>query len=321
VVEKVAVMLSRSVDVLPTDGPWAYEPKLDGFRCLLSISEFGDVHLDSRRAKPLGRYFPEVVTAARLLPPGLVLDGELVIAAGGGVDFAALQQRLRYSSPARTAQLAGDAPASLVAFDVLHHDGHRLRPALYDDRRQVLEAVLGEAPRGVGLMPMTTDPKAAGAWLRDQPPGIEGVVGKRRDQRYRPGARSWQKLRARDTAEAIVGGVFGTLAHPEALVLGRYRGDRLRVVGRTSPLPLAARAQLRRLLRPPRAEHPWPSRLPSSRFGQTPGGEVEYTQVAPELVVEIETDTAYEQGRWRHATTYLRLRPDLAPSDLAADSA
>ena len=103
-----------------------------------------------------------------------------------------------------------------------------------------------EAPRGVGLMPMTTDPRAAGAWLRDQPPGIEGVVAKRRDQRYRPGARSWQKLRARDTAEAVIGGVFGTLEHPEALVLGRYRGGRLRVVGRTSPLPLAARAELRR---------------------------------------------------------------------------
>ncbi|GAA4758157.1 ATP-dependent DNA ligase [Actinomycetospora chibensis] len=314
-------MLSRSVDVLPTEGPWAYEPKLDGFRCLLSIKEFGDVRLDSRRAKPLGRYFPEIVTAAHFLPSGLVLDGELVIAGDGGVDFSALQQRLRYSSPARTSQLASEMPASLVAFDVLERDGHDLRRSLYDERRQVLEVVLSEAPRAVGLMPMTTDPEAAGAWLRDQPPGIEGVVAKRRDQRYRPGARSWQKLRARDTAEAVIGGIFGTLEHPEALVLGRYRGGRLRVVGRTSPLPLAARAELQRLLRSPRTEHPWPLRLPSSRFGQTPGSEIEYTQVEPELAVEVETDTAYEQGRWRHATKYLRLRPDLAPEDVAADSA
>src|SRR4051794_40632406 len=159
-------MLSRSVGVLPTEGPWAYEPKLDGFRCLLSISEFGDVRLDSRRAKPLGRYFPEVVAAARLLPPGLVLDGELVIAGSAGVDFGALQQRLRYSSPARTAQLATERPASLVAFDVLHHDGHDLRPAQYDERRELLQTVLNESPHGVGLMPMTTDPQAAGAWLR-----------------------------------------------------------------------------------------------------------------------------------------------------------
>jgi len=93
------------------------------------------------------------------------------------------------------------------------------------------------------------------------------------------------------------------------------------VVGRTSPLPLAVRAELRHRLRAPRTEHPWPLRLPSSRFGQTPGGEIKYTQVKPELVVEVETDTAYEQGRWRHATKYLRLRPDLAPDDVTADSA
>jgi ATP-dependent DNA ligase len=320
-VEKVAVMLSRPVDVLPTAGPWAYEPKLDGFRCLLTVGEYGDVRLDSRRAKPLGRWFPEVVAAARRLPPGLVLDGELVIARGRGVDFGALQRRLRSAAPARTAQLADDAPASLIAFDVLQHDGRDLRPSTYDERRAVLEDLLADAPRGVGLVPVTTDPEAAGAWLRDQPPGVEGVVAKRRDQRYRPGARSWQKLRARHTAEAVVGGVFGTLARPEALVLGRYRGGQLGVVGRTGPLPLAVRAQLRTLLRAPSTEHPWPARLPSSRFGQTPGREVEYTQVAPELVVEVETDTAYEEGRWRHATTYLRLRPDLAPGDVAADSA
>src|SRR3954453_17537871 len=111
-------------------------------------------------------------------------------------------------------------------------------------RRSASAREVSPAPRGVGLMPMTTDPRAAGAWLRHQPPGIEGVVAKRRDQRYRPGARSWQKLRARHTPAARVRGVFGPLEHPEALVLGRYRGDRLRVVGRTKPLPLAVRAEL-----------------------------------------------------------------------------
>jgi ATP-dependent DNA ligase len=244
-----------------------------------------------------------------------------VITRGVGVDFGALQQRLRQSAPARAAKLAGEMPAALIGFDVLHHSGRDLRPASYDERRRVLEDILREAPRGVGLMPMTTNPDAAGAWLRGQPPGIEGVVAKRRDQRYRPGDRSWQKLRVRSTTEAVIGGVFGTLEHPEALVLGHYRTNRLRVVGRTSPLPLAARAELRRLLRLPQGEHPWPLPLPSSRFGQTPGGEVDYTQVAPELVVEVETDTAFEQGRWRHATRYLRLRADLAPEDVAAGSA
>jgi ATP-dependent DNA ligase len=84
---------------------------------------------------------------------------------------------------------------------------------------------------------------------------------------------------------------------------------------------MAARAELQRLLRPPHTDHPWPLRLPSSRFGQTSGTEIEYTQVAPQLVVEVETDTAYEHGRWRHATKYLRLRPDLAPGELSAETA
>lgn len=96
-VEKVEVMLSRAVDELPGSPGWAYEPKLDGFRCVLATSDFGDVRLTSRRGKSLGRYFPEVVAAGRLLPPQLVLDGELVVPAGGGVDFAALQRRLHPS--------------------------------------------------------------------------------------------------------------------------------------------------------------------------------------------------------------------------------
>jgi ATP-dependent DNA ligase len=115
-VAKVAVILSRSVDVLPTTGPWAYEPKLDGFRSLLAVGEFGNVRLDSRRARPLGRYFPEIVAAARRLPPGLVLDGEIVVARGAGVDFSALQHRLRYATSARAARVADDSPAALVAF-------------------------------------------------------------------------------------------------------------------------------------------------------------------------------------------------------------
>jgi ATP-dependent DNA ligase len=96
-------------------------------------------------------------------------------------------------------------PAALIAFDVLNHDGRDLRPTLYDQRRQVLKDVLPKAPRGLDLMPMTSDPAAAGPWLRCQPPGVEGAVAKRRDQRYRPDARSRQELRARSTTEAVVG--------------------------------------------------------------------------------------------------------------------
>lgn len=319
-VEKVAVMLSRSCEWLPTAGRWAYEPKLDGFRALLAVSEFGDVRLDSRRGKALDRYFPEVIAAARTLPNGVVLDGELVVPAGGGVDFAALQHRLR-AGASRVARLARQAPAALIVFDVLNCEGQDLRSEPYDQRRQAIEGLLDKPRPGLGLMPATTDPDAATAWLRDQPPGVEGVVAKKRDQRYRPGVRGWQKLKARRTAEAVVGGVLGSLEQPGGLVLGRYEQERLRVAGRTGPLAPAAWAQVARLLRPSAGGHPWPSRLPASRFGQIPGDEIDYVQVEPELIVEIEADTAFEQGRWRHATRFLRVRHDLAATDLEVDSA
>jgi ATP-dependent DNA ligase len=312
-------MLSRSVEALPTADGWAYEPKLDGFRALLSISEFGDVRLDSRRGKPLDRYFPEIIAAAHALPDGSVLDGELVVRAGRGVDFAELQQRLHAGR--RVAQLAREAPAALIVFDVLTHGGHDVRGEIYDERRRVLEELLAEPRAGLALMPMTRDPVAATAWLRDQPPGVEGVVAKKRDQRYRPGARAWHKLKARRTADAVVGGVFGSLERPDGLVLGRYANARLRVVGRTGPPPRAALAELRRLLRPACGAHPWPARLPSSRFGQLAGEEIEYVQVVPEVVVEVEADTAFEQGRWRHATRLVRVRRDLTATDVTADSA
>lgn len=319
--ENVAVMLSRSIDVLPRTGGWAFEPKLDGFRCVLTTSEFGDVRLTSRRGEALGRYFPEIAAAGLLLPREVVLDGELVVPRAGGIDFAALQRRL-HPSTARAAQLATREPSALIAFDVLAHEGRDLRVQSYEQRRRVLEGLLGStALAGIGLMPMTLDVDAAATWLADQPTGVEGVVAKKLASRYRPGVRGWQKLRARRTAEALVGGVLGSLDRPEGLVLGVHEHGRLRVAGRTGPPSPALRAELRTALRPSTGPHPWPSRLPSSRFGQLPGEEIEYVQVAPELVVEIETDTAREHGRWRHATRLVRIRHDLTVDDVTAESA
>jgi hypothetical protein len=237
------------------------------------------------------------------------------------VDFGALQQRLRQSAPARAAKLAGEVPAALIGFDVLHHSGRDLRPAPYDKRRGVLEDILREAPRGVGLMPMTTNPDAAGAWLGEQPPGIEGVVAKRRDQRYRPGARSWQKVRARSTTRPSSAACSAASSTPKlwSSVTTEPTGSGWSDVRDRCPSPRAPNCGVccgRR-----GASIPGRFGCPPAGSGQTPGGEVEYTQVAPELVVEVETDTAFEHGRWRHATRYLRLSADLAPEDVAADSA
>jgi ATP-dependent DNA ligase len=165
-------------------------------------------------------------------------------------------------------------------------------------------------------MPATTDPAVARAWLTNHSAaGIEGVVAKRRDQPYRAGGRTWRKIWTRRTAEAVVGGVLGSIARPEALIVGRYdTSGRLRVAGRSTPLPRLARAALGRVL-PPGASgtHPWPGTIPSSRFGQRPSEPIDYVQVAPTTVVEVDVDTSFEQDRWRHATRYVRLRADLHP--------
>jgi ATP-dependent DNA ligase len=148
-------------------------------------------------------------------------------------------------------------------------------------------------------------------------PGIEGVVAKRLDQRYRPGVRGWYRIRRISTAEAVVAGVSGSVERPESLILGRpnERGE-LWMIGRAGKLAAPERTRIGALLRPAAGEHPWPATLPSGRFGQIPGDEVAYVQVEPQLVVEFEHDIAAERGRLRHAVRFIRVRPDLDVTDL-----
>ena len=156
----------------------------------------------------------------------------------------------------------------------------------------------------LALMPATRDLAGAHTWMRDYvDAGVEGVVVKHREHGYRPRRRSWFKVRTRTTADAVVGGVIGSLDAPEALLLGLPDDTgRLRVAGRTSPLTLPARHELGALLVPPRRAHPWPERIPASRFGQLPGDLVDYTPTEPLLVVEVDTDTCFDHQRWRHPT-------------------
>lgn len=195
-----------------------------------------------------------------------------------------------------------------------------LRGEAYGKRREKLRRLLDEARPPLALMPVTRDLSGAQAWLGGgHGPGIEGVVVKDRGHGYRPGRRSWEKVRTRTTAEAIVGGVVGPLDAPEVLILGRWDGrGRLRVAGRTGPLPTAMRHDVGQALTPARGMHPWPAVIPSSRFGQLPPKPVEYTPVEPLLVAEVDADMCWEQDRWRHATVFRRLRADLRPNDVAA---
>jgi ATP-dependent DNA ligase len=240
--------------------------------------------------------------------------GELVLWREGRMDFAAMHQRLQ-PAESRTRELSLAMPASYVVFDVLALGGKDIRSRPCSVRRAMLEELLARRlPHGLVLMPMSTEPAVARAWLLNHSDaGIEGVVAKRLDQPYRAGGRMWWKVRTRFTAEAVVGGVLGTLARPEALVGRPDRRGQLRVAGRTSALSRAARDDIAAVLAAAGAEHPWPPTIPSSRFGQRPGEPVTYVQVAPTTVVELDVDTAFEDHRWRHPPTFIRVRRDLRP--------
>ena len=208
-------------------------------------------------------------------------------------------------------------PATLVVFDVPAVAGQDLRGRPYWARREHLEQLLRAAAPPLAMMPATRDLAGAHAWMTEHAAaGIEGVVVKDVRRGYRPGRTVWEKVRTFTTAKAVVGGVLGPLDAPEVLLLGRRDSDgRLRVAGRTGPLPPAARAELGVRLTPPRRDRPWPERLPSSRFGQLPPEPIPYIQAEPQVVVEVDADVCWEQDRWRHATKYLRVRPDLHPDD------
>jgi ATP-dependent DNA ligase len=313
-------MVARPARALPPPDlaeRYAFEPKFDGFRCLAFRTSTG-VLLQSRQGRPLTRYFPEIADAiCEQLAPGTVLDGELVVYHRGRLDFTALQRRI-HPSAAHAARRRALTPATLVVFDLLAA-GVDLRGHPYWARREHLEHLLRAAQPPLALMPATRDLAAAHAWMTSHTAaGVEGVVVKDVRRGYRPARISWEKVRAHITADAIVGGVLGPLDDPHALLLGRPGADgRLRVAGRTGPLPPAARRELGALLTAPRGRHPWPAQISSSRFGQLPPEPVDYTPTEPLLVVEVDADVCWEQGRWRHPTTFRRLRVDLLVGDLA----
>ena len=145
--------------------------------------------------------------------------------------------------------------------------------------------------------------------------GIEGIVAKGLAQRYRGGARDWLKYRYRDTVDVIVGAVTGSLTRPERLILGLYRDGALHIVGGTSALSTTQQRLLAPLLTPAASDHPWPEVIGGGHVGYWGNKDVEVVRVQPDLVVEVAADTAFEHGRWRHVTTFIRPRPDVRPSD------
>ncbi|MHB8469477.1 MAG: ATP-dependent DNA ligase [Gaiellaceae bacterium] len=302
-------MEAELVAELPEHGGWRYEPKWDGFRGILE-NDGGELALWSRNGRPLLRYFPELREAGALLPPHSALDGEIVIARDGRLDFDAMQMRL-HPAESRIRKLSGEIPATFVAFDLLLWQGRPVHEQPIEKRRAQLEQV-GE---GFSLSPVAGDVEQGREWLRTlQAAGFDGVIAKKLGLPYLPGSRDGvAKVKPHKTADAVVVGVrwkAGGRKTIATLLLGLQREDGgLDYVGScavgakrhdeiaAAVLPLLDERSERRFSEP-------------SRWGT---GDLEETPLQPELVVEVRYDKL-EKRRFRHGTRLLRFRPDKDPA-------
>jgi ATP-dependent DNA ligase len=302
----VLPQLARPAKTLPAGDAWVYEPKYDGFRAIAFVDD-GEIYLQSRNGKPLGRYFPELA-----FPDGrYVMDGEIVLFdADGRQDFDSLGQRI-HPAESRIRMLAEQTPTRFVAFDLLAQDDESLLELPQSERRARLAALVDER---IDLTPSTADPEAASEWLRS----AEGVIAKQSDAPYRPGERvGMTKIKRVRTIDAVVmgwrpGKEEGTVG---SLILGLHEPDgRLRPVGHTSGFNAKQKRELPAKLAPYETGQRGmgdPSRWASDR-------ELEWIELRPELVVEVTFDHT-SNDRIRHGAKIARWREDKAPADCKTD--
>ena len=337
-------MLARLVDGLPATDGLLFEPKWDGFRSIVFRSN-DDVYIQSRDLKPLNRYFPELRQALlERLPPGCVIDGEIVIAQDGALNFDALQLRL-HPAASRVEKLSKAMPSSFVAFDLLAAGGESIMARPQHERRTALERFFAAITPPLYLTPMTRDRQVAAEWLqRFEGAGLDGVIAKPADAPYQPGKRAMFKIKHARTADCVVAGFRWHKKIEDAvgsLLLALYDDNGvLHHVGVTSSFTMARRKALVKELEPLRknamAAHPWKawSRLredasagqPSAGSQRMPGGQsrwsagkdLSWEPLRIERVCEVKYD--HMQGdRFRHAATFLRWRADKAPRDCRYD--
>jgi ATP-dependent DNA ligase len=317
-------MLARLENDLPRDG-YLYEPKWDGFRCLV-FRDGGEIDLRSRNDRPLARYFPEVVDGLLALPqPCFVLDGELVAAHDGRLDFASLLGRI-HPAASRVERLRRESPARFVAFDVLAVGSDDVRDGPFAERRRLLADLLRAAHEPIHLTPLTDDPSVAESWLeRFQGAGIDGVVAKHESLRYEAGARRMVKIKAERTADCVVAGFRWATDRPvvASVLLGLYDGaGGLHHIGVVSSLREEQRRELAEQLLPlaiPLDDHPWAAgyllgggrtgRLRGAAGRWTPEMEHDWVPLAPERVCEVRFDQT-DAHRFRHPARFVRWRPD-----------
>ena len=323
----VKPMLAKAVTKVPIAEGVFYEPKWDGFRCIV-FRDGDEVELGSRNERPLTRYFPEVVEAVKAaLPERCVVDGEIVVPNGDRLHFEALLQRI-HPAESRVRLLAEQTPASFVAFDLLAVGDESLLEVPFAQRRARLQEVV-TGTESVHLTAITQDPATAQRWFEQfEGAGLDGVVAKAPDLPYGPDQRLMTKVKHVRTADCVVAGFRWHKSGPivGSLLLGLYddSGD-LQHIGVAASFPMTRRAELVEELAPYRAEaldgHPWQDwanaqtdadgehRMPGATSRWNAGKDLSWVPLRPELVVEIRYDQL-EGSRLRHTGQFQRWRTD-----------
>ena len=319
---------------MPVGDTWIFEPKWDGFRALI-FRDGDEVLIQSRDEKSLNRYFPELLDPIRdQLPARCVLDGEIVIANDGGLDFDALQLRI-HPAASRVKLLSQSTPASVVFFDLLCEGDRDMRNEPFRARREQLEALLASAAPPIHLTPATSENSIASDWFRRfEGAGLDGVVAKSTSGTYEPDKRVMLKVKHERDCDCVVAG-FRWYKEAEgsavgSLLLGLFDdSSALQHVGVCASFTKEKRRELTEFLAPYRRDalvnHPWKHetasgdadgqrRMPGGQSRWSQGKDLSWEPLRPELVVEV----AYEhmQGnRFRHMAHFRRWRFDKRPGD------
>jgi ATP-dependent DNA ligase len=299
--------LARSVPHLHATtglpGGTAWEPKWDGMR-VLALADGPGTALRARHGADLTPAFPEVARAiARQVPPGTVLDGELVVQLFGRVDFGALQRRLQSSYPA---SLAEHVPAGFIAFDVIQREHQDLRTQPFIERRMALEELAAGWDGPMTTSALTGDVDVAARWFRDfAGQGVDGLVAKGLDQPYRAGTREWLKVKHRAAVDLVATAVTGFPSQPGALLLALPVDGELVPVGRSRSLGTVASLALARQITP---------------LGTPDGARSGIATAIAPLVVEVSADVAWAGGALAHPAQFLRARPELHPLEVVPDT-
>ncbi|MFV8172553.1 ATP-dependent DNA ligase [Mycolicibacterium peregrinum] len=333
VMPPVSPMLAKPATAIPPDA--SYEPKWDGFRALV-FRDGDEVELGSRNERPMTRYFPELIEAAKAeLPPRCVIDGEIVLPTEQGLDFEALQLRL-HPAASRVRLLAEQTPASFIAFDLLALGDDDLTVRPFSERRAALVGALGSGP-AFHVTPATTDIATARRWFDEfEGAGLDGLIAKPLTLTYQPDKRVMVKIKHQRTADCVVAGYRLHKSGPDAigsLLLGLYTdGGELASVGVIGAFPMARRRTLFTELQPLVTDfehHPWNWAAQvaadpdlARRYGGgsrwNAGKDLSFVPLRPERVVEVRYDHM-EGRRFRHTAQFNRWRPDREPRSCTYD--